>query len=426
MSEAHPGEVLVSAVMKDLVPASGFTFADRGVHTLKGIDGEWRLFAVTAVDGSQRPPPVEPEEAAHLRQEIQPLPIVQRRAGRLGIAAVALLVAVVATGAAFAFAHRPRPIVVQPNSLVKIDPTSNEVAADVPLAVQPGTSQITAVPPDRIWVMSQLDQVIAVVDTNSNSQVKVCPGIRGQEANTPGVQVAGEGIVYADGSVWASGPQNKLDLLEPSTCEPGSPVALEGTPDLLSEGYGRVWVVSHDIMRVYAVDPTSGSVKPTARIGVDDSGVAVGEGAVWVSNGGDGTISKIDPQTGTTTPIPIWYRRTVNGTKERMQAFPSGIGTAFSSVWLADAPNAVVYRIDPATNKIIDTIQIGQPTDPQFIWLSTIVAADGSLWVTSPASKAIVRIDPTTDRVTNSISVPYTPRSLVSANGSVWVTVEAE
>jgi hypothetical protein len=41
-----------------------------------------------------------------------------------------------------------------------------------------------------------------------------------------------------------------------------------------------------------------------------------------------------------------------------MQAFPSGIGTAFSSVWLADAPNAVAYRIDPATNQIIDTIPI--------------------------------------------------------------------
>jgi len=45
MAEAGPGEVLVSSVMKDLVPASGFMFTDRGLHTLKGIDGEWRLFA---------------------------------------------------------------------------------------------------------------------------------------------------------------------------------------------------------------------------------------------------------------------------------------------------------------------------------------------------------------------------------------------
>jgi hypothetical protein len=30
----------------DLVAGSGLTFADRGEHTLKGVPGEWRLFAV--------------------------------------------------------------------------------------------------------------------------------------------------------------------------------------------------------------------------------------------------------------------------------------------------------------------------------------------------------------------------------------------
>jgi len=42
---AAPGEVLVSSTVKDLVAGSGLTFADRGTHTLKGVPGEWRLFA---------------------------------------------------------------------------------------------------------------------------------------------------------------------------------------------------------------------------------------------------------------------------------------------------------------------------------------------------------------------------------------------
>jgi len=42
---AKPGEVLVSSTVKDLVAGSGLQFQDRGVHTLKGIPGEWRLFA---------------------------------------------------------------------------------------------------------------------------------------------------------------------------------------------------------------------------------------------------------------------------------------------------------------------------------------------------------------------------------------------
>jgi class 3 adenylate cyclase len=48
-AEAGPSEVLVSSTVKDLVAGSGLAFDDRGVHLLKGVPGEWRLFAVTAV-----------------------------------------------------------------------------------------------------------------------------------------------------------------------------------------------------------------------------------------------------------------------------------------------------------------------------------------------------------------------------------------
>jgi len=43
---ARPGEVLVSSTVKDLVAGSGLSFQDRGIQSLKGIPGEWRLFAV--------------------------------------------------------------------------------------------------------------------------------------------------------------------------------------------------------------------------------------------------------------------------------------------------------------------------------------------------------------------------------------------
>ena len=44
---AQPGEVRVSSTVKDLVAGSGLEFEDRGVHELKGIPGDWRLFAVS-------------------------------------------------------------------------------------------------------------------------------------------------------------------------------------------------------------------------------------------------------------------------------------------------------------------------------------------------------------------------------------------
>jgi class 3 adenylate cyclase len=44
-AHAGPGEVLVSSTVKDLVAGSGLEFEDRGLHELKGIPGEWRLYA---------------------------------------------------------------------------------------------------------------------------------------------------------------------------------------------------------------------------------------------------------------------------------------------------------------------------------------------------------------------------------------------
>jgi class 3 adenylate cyclase len=44
-AHAGAGEVLVSGTVKDLVAGSGIQFEDRGVHGLKGVPGEWRLFS---------------------------------------------------------------------------------------------------------------------------------------------------------------------------------------------------------------------------------------------------------------------------------------------------------------------------------------------------------------------------------------------
>ena len=43
--KAGPNEVLVSSIVKDLVAGSELTFSDRGAHELKGIPGEWHLYA---------------------------------------------------------------------------------------------------------------------------------------------------------------------------------------------------------------------------------------------------------------------------------------------------------------------------------------------------------------------------------------------
>jgi class 3 adenylate cyclase/pimeloyl-ACP methyl ester carboxylesterase len=45
---AGPNDVLVSSTLRDLVIGSGLEFEERGAHTLKGVPGEWHLFAVAS------------------------------------------------------------------------------------------------------------------------------------------------------------------------------------------------------------------------------------------------------------------------------------------------------------------------------------------------------------------------------------------
>jgi class 3 adenylate cyclase len=51
---AGSNELLVSSTVKDLVVGSELAFSERGVHTLKGVPDDWRLFAV--VDPHDRSP----------------------------------------------------------------------------------------------------------------------------------------------------------------------------------------------------------------------------------------------------------------------------------------------------------------------------------------------------------------------------------
>ena len=45
-AKAAASEILVSHTLKDLVAGSGLAFEDRGLHRLKGVPDEWRLYAV--------------------------------------------------------------------------------------------------------------------------------------------------------------------------------------------------------------------------------------------------------------------------------------------------------------------------------------------------------------------------------------------
>jgi class 3 adenylate cyclase len=62
MATAEPGEVLASSTVKDLVVGSGLRFEDRGVHALRGVPDDWRLYAL---DRSSSAWPSRPVRSSH-------------------------------------------------------------------------------------------------------------------------------------------------------------------------------------------------------------------------------------------------------------------------------------------------------------------------------------------------------------------------
>jgi class 3 adenylate cyclase len=415
MSQARPGEVLVSGVMRDLVAGSGFTFENRGSRTLKGIPGEWHVFAVSAVEGAIRQSPLKPAKAAELRDSIRPPPLMKRRVGRA--LAVALILAALFIALLFTTNARkrvlPQTLRVDANSLIRIDPATGDLKAVTPIAA-PGAGQLTAVSmPREIWVASPDNQVISRVDADENESLDPFGGFgRVRPARLFAVRrrVSGTnqgrlGIVSNGAFVWTLGSGNSLSKIESSTLEVLRTRTIAGAPDLLAQGFGRIWVLGPG--EVASINAQSLAVDLRTPTGdVCSNGIAVGEGAVWVANPCDNSVLKIDPRSGATTRIPVGGN-------------PSDIGIGFGSVWISDT-DGTETRIDPESGNIEDVIAIGKASDSM---VSGSVPAAGHMWATSPSTKSIVWIDPATNNVEGRIQLPYSPLRIVVAFGSIWVTV---
>jgi len=103
MARAGPGEILVTSSLRDMVRGGRFGFADRGIHELRGIEGDWHLFELTSIEDSNRSPPLPEGEARARRAQIEPRRLIKRKRVRQAAAVAAAALVVVA--AAFALVH---------------------------------------------------------------------------------------------------------------------------------------------------------------------------------------------------------------------------------------------------------------------------------------------------------------------------------
>jgi serine/threonine-protein kinase len=180
---------------------------------------------------------------------------------------------------------------------------------------------------------------------------------------------------------------------------------------------GDLWVINEGDSTVNRIDPDSGEVTTTeSTLGIP-TGVAAGEGAVWITNG-------FGSQSGTQVVM-------VEPSDDSVEvAFPSdnakAIVAAFGSIWLADADRDRVLRYDPEDlseepNVIpVDDDEIADET-PRSLAVGT-GAAEG-IWVVNELGETVVRIDHESNEVRSTFQVDA-PTAVAADDSGIWVTSE--
>ena len=216
---------------------------------------------------------------------------------------------------------------------------------------------------------------------------------------------------------------NGVAAIDPADGDVASFTESRTPPGNVAVGEGAVWVLNNEERTVSRIDPETKEVSQTFDTPGVPSELAAGEGALWIGNAGGGdfsnatvSVSRLDPDSGRVT-------RTVRLRGDEGVYPVAGaprIAVGAGAVWAAN-PDGSVSRIDAATGRIVATI------DTDAAW--TIAAGDEGVWFlgSDDPITAVTRIDPRTNRVTQRIPVGANNLAGVAVGaGAVWAAANDE
>ena len=152
-----------------------------------------------------------------------------------------------------------------------------------------------------------------------------------------------------------------------------------------------------------SLDLATGQVAASVRVGSGPAGIAAGAGSIWVTNGADGTVSRIDPRG------PHVEQTLVVGSS------PAGVAYIAGAIWVANALDGSISRIDPRANRVVQTISIGgRPV--------ALAAGAGTVWVADAGGDAIVPLDPRSGVPRRPVRLADSPGGVAAGFGALWVT----
>jgi class 3 adenylate cyclase len=330
-SQAGPGQVLVSATVRDVARGSDYGFVDLGDHSLKGVPGEMRLFRVTWTA-------VHHEPAGTRRR---------RRHLIVGAPIVAVVVAVAVV--LIVVAHGSAPRTVAPS-----------------LVAYAGTGKSGDGPYGGAATATNLDHPTALA-LDSQGRLYIVVTNRVLRVNTNGTLMS----IAGTGQAGPSGDRGPATLAELNT-----PSAIAFDPE------GDLFIADSQNNRIREVNPKgiittfagtdeaglAGDDGPATKAELNDPmGVAVGfGGVVYIADSGNNRVREVDANGTITTIAGDGPGYAGDGLAAGAALFddPQCLAVdAEGNLYIGDTINERIREIGPAPTFIIDTVagSIGAP-----------------------------------------------------------------
>jgi YVTN family beta-propeller protein len=309
----------------------------------------------------------------------------------------ALLLAALAAVAVKLAGSAASVVRVAPNSVAAIDIGSDRVVAAIPVGDRPGA---VAFGSGSLWVVNQDDQTISRIDPGKLTRLGLI--------TVPGLPT---GIAAGPRGLWvveSPGTSSVLVGLVDPVFDAFRPVTRIG--NVVPSGPGAIAAQGNDVWvapstgELTRLDATTGTIAGQLDPNASPAGIAVGEGATWLTDPDGGNVVRVDPS-GVVIPIPVGN-------------MPTGIAVGGGGVWVADSLDDAVVRIDPDTQSVTATIPVGQSP-------VGVAYGDGSVWVANSDDGTVTKIDPHTLRK-ETITVGGSPQAIAIADGKAWVTVDQQ
>jgi virginiamycin B lyase len=178
----------------------------------------------------------------------------------------------------------------------------------------------------------------------------------------------------------------------------------------LAAGLNAVWALDADEVHngeLYRIDPYSHGMKLVTTLSFPAGGLTIAFGSLWVTDYYGNAVWRLGANGHVQAEVAVGLQ-------------PQWMHAAFGSLWVSNHHGASLSRIDPATNAVIDTVQVGAPgtfrNGPQDL------TDDGTnLYAVSSNLQSLQAVDPATDAVSTGPSVDdQFCGPLAAAGGFIW------